>query len=75
MGKVSQKIKDIQALSNNGDLLRRFKKTLCAQAIREYLGMEVDNLLVVEINLLEDEVMNRLSKATPLVRCDLTKKT
>jgi hypothetical protein len=75
MGKVTQKIKDIEALEKDSDLLNRFKKTLCAQAVREYLGMKSDQLLMVEIHLLEEELLIRLSKGKPLIHVDLTPTT
>lgn len=68
MGAVSQKIKDIKDLKKSGEIVARFRKTVSAHAIREYLGMKEDPLLKIEINLLSEEICNRIDASNPIYK-------
>jgi len=73
MGKIQNKINEIKSIEKSENLVKRFKKTVAAQAIREYLGMKVENILVFEVKALEEEIILRLGKLSPIFRIDIKK--
>jgi len=65
MGKVKQFLAEIREYTNI-ELIKRYEKTVSAKAVRNYLAMERNSVLDVEVGLLEEELYNRLSVRDPL---------
>ena len=61
MGKVISIIKNLREMGNH-HLLERFKKIARAQAVREYLAAREDVVLNLEVNLVSEEIIDRMSK-------------
>ena len=59
MGKVTEILEKIEGM-NHKDLISRFKHIVRAQGVREYLGLKEDLNLTVEINLIGEEVLQRM---------------
>lgn len=49
------------------ELTLRFKRLIRAQAIREYLAAKEDRTLSLEVNLAEEEIINRMSRANKVM--------
>jgi hypothetical protein len=60
MGKVTETLEKIGGM-NHKDLINRFKHIVRAQGVREYLGLKEDLNLVVEIRLIEEEILQRIT--------------
>lgn len=67
MGKVQQLVSTIREYDII-TLLKRYEKTVSARAVRNYLAMEYNTPLDVEIGLITEEIMARITARRPIVK-------
>jgi len=60
MGKVIEILRKIRDMKHV-QLIERFKHVVRAQAIREYIGVREDLNLTLEVNLIGEEIIHRMS--------------
>lgn len=73
MGKVTNLLNYIKKL-NSSLLFQRYKKVIVAQGLREYNGMNPDQMLNVEVRLVEEELLKRILATKPIAKVVILKR-
>lgn len=64
IGRVTELLKNIREKEHHL-LTERFKRIIGVKAIKEYLAAKIDTDLNVECNLVEEEILRRMSSSSP----------